>query len=215
LPVERATRAPIIEMKKLFLTIFASMIGISSVVFAATSVSPLDLKLKPDFEKQLECNWSMKKSLRVWVGAIEDIRQEKEVGVLVLKEESVPLTSTRPVAEILKEAIERGLKKCGYTLAVNKNQSDVVVKGLLEDFSGTSKKGLIKGQATGRAEFTLQMNLVDMTDNLSVSFAVEETQAKAISKKPKKLERILNNLLTRLTQEIFQSKHVAEWISTK
>ena len=111
LPVERATRAPIIEMKKLFLTIFASMIGISSVVFAATSVSPLDLKLKPDFEKQLECNWSMKKSLRVWVGAIEDIRQEKEVGVLVLKEESVPLTSTRPVAEILKEAIERGLKK--------------------------------------------------------------------------------------------------------
>lgn len=195
-------------MKKMWIFIILLSAG---AAFAATEVAPLNLQVQSEFDTKFVCGWKSATPLKIWVAPIEDARSEKEVGTLVIKDQETPLYSATPVTIVLEETLKKGLRRCGYTVT-GKESADVVVGGVLEDFSGTSKKGVWQGKAQGRAEFVLNLKRTETHEQFSITFSEEETQEKGISKKPRKLEKILNNLLTRLSLDVFESRRVGEWL---
>ena len=195
-------------------------LGLWSVVLCSWSASAAEpaqvqLKLNNDFKKELQCGWRGEGKQKFWVGTIEDAREEKSVGTLVTKKEEVSVESNRPVAEVIQSALEQGLKDCGYKLVSDKEEADYRLTGRIDLFSGSSKKGIFKGEAEAKAELTLHLARASNNEEYSVSVGVGETKKKGVSKKPKKYEEMLNRLLTRLTVDVLESRNIANWMKSK
>lgn len=199
---------------KITFLIVALAAGFASL--SAADTPTLNIQLKPDFDKELKCVWKSKNPATFWVGEIQDLREIKQVGVMINKEQETPVYSSAPLAETLKKALGRGLLQCGFAETPNKETADFWLTGSLQEFSGSSKKGFFKGKAEGKAELTVNLkHAVEAGQELSVSLAVSGEQSKGISKNPKKFETFLNNLLTQLTLEVFNSKQISEWIASR
>ncbi|MBI5299223.1 MAG: hypothetical protein HY877_02855 [Deltaproteobacteria bacterium] len=187
-------------------------ITISALVSASDVPTTLNINLiASNFDSEFHCDWKSQKPLKFWMGPVEDARPLKEVGILLIKDDETPLQSSRPMNVLFQEALQKGLNKCGFAQVKQEDLADIVVRGRLDEFSGTSKKGFFKGEAKGKAEFTLNLSSPHTHEEFSSTFGVEENQKKGISKNPKKLEKILNNLLTQLTLDVFHSRQVSEW----
>ncbi|OGQ48588.1 MAG: hypothetical protein A3H42_04725 [Deltaproteobacteria bacterium RIFCSPLOWO2_02_FULL_46_8] len=202
-------------MKKIFLN-FGVVFFAAASLFAADVPTTLNINLvASNFDAEFHCGWKSQRPLKFWMGPVEDARPTKDVGILLIKNEETPLQSSRPMTALFQEALQKGLNKCGFTQVNHEDLADIVVRGRLDEFSGTSKKGFFKGEAKGKAEFTLNLSSPQTHEELSTTFGVEENQKKGISKNPKKLEKILNNLLTRLTLDVFHSRQVSDWFASR
>ncbi len=195
-------------MKKIFCM---SVLFFSITLLAAEPVQVL-LKLDDNFKSELKCGWKSETKQKFWVGILEDARSEKEVGTLITKKEDIAVNASKPINEAIQEAFQNGLKGCGYLLVSNKEEADFWLTGRVDEFSGTSKKGFFRGKAEGRAEVTLDLVRTANKGEYSLSLSVGEFQKKGVSKKPKKVEEMLNRLLTRLTLDVLESQNIANWM---
>lgn len=195
-----------------FVCIVSLIIGFN--LFALSDAPPtLDIALvSSTFDSQFRCAWEGGRGLKFWVEPVSDERRDKTVGVLLVQDRETPLQATRPVSIVLQRALETGLNKCGFLKSNQRDTADILVATRLTEFSGTSRRGLLKGKVEGRAGLVLNLSGPNISTPFSASFEVAETRVKGVSKRPKKLEKTLNNLLTQLILNVFDSRQVEKWI---
>lgn len=181
-------------------------------MLAAETPTTLNIQLKDDFAKQVQCKIHSGRSLKFWLDKVEDARASKTVAMMMNAEE-IPLQSTQPMAEVVAQSLREGFKKCGLTLVGDRSAANVWVTPKLETFSGTSQKGWLKGKINAEAQLTLTFVSPKTGTDYSEVITVEEEQKKGISKKPKKIEEMLNSLLTRLTLQVFESTQANGWLA--
>lgn len=211
---------------KIFFRIF---FGISFFLFAATSDAvaessvaaegdffPITLTLDRASFANAECRWNPPAPVSFWVGEITDARSKEALGWVADKKSLTGETEVRsrtPLNAVFKASLEDALSRCGHRLAARSNEAKIRLSGTIQEFSGSSKKGLTKGGVKGHVHFTLRLNFPSHHDELELTFDREENWARPVAKKPKQLEKLLNNLLTRLMEDILESKNVNEWLS--
>jgi len=172
----------------------------------------LDLQVASDFAGQLQCNLSGH-SRTFWIDPVEDKRSSPVVAVLLHNDQETPVYSEKPLEVVLTKALKEGFEKCGLKTATHRQAADIWVLPRLEKFSGASKKGWIKGEAKSEATLTLQFVAHKKGTDFSETVSVGEEQKKGISKNPKKLEKMLNVLLTRLASQVFESSTPNTWLA--
>lgn len=153
-------------------------------------------------ENQIDrCRQVKAGTLPLYIKAVTWKSPSRAVGLVKEKDQNIEVGSQGRLEEVVLASLKAALIKCGFVLSpLPDNAIEVKVK--INDFFVKSINEGFVGKTTGTADFTMELARPETATYLSSNHALEMDYKAGPSRKIKRLEKILNQILVDVLNDI-------------
>lgn len=177
-----------------------------------TLASDLVLDLAPVDSQKIDRCYSLKKgTYPLSIGSVEWKQQEKNLGLVKKKNETIVVSSAKDVSSLIKESLQTTLKNCGFVFSDKEPHMKMDV--VIEDFFVKTENDGVVGKGFVNTEVALSLTPSDRDLNYQITLGKESSIKTSPFAQKKRFEKLLNEALVEMCNELATSKSFYEAVS--
>lgn len=140
-------------------------------------------------------------TLPLFIQSVTWQSSDRSVGLIKDKEENTPVKAQGRLEEIVKTSLENALTKCGFVLEPSPEKAIVLAVKIDDFFVKSVNEGLV-GKTTGTVELTIDSSRPGTMMYSSSTHGFETDYKTGPSRKLKRLQKVLNQILIDVINEV-------------
>jgi uncharacterized lipoprotein YajG len=183
------------------------------ILFAnQTLANDLVLDLAPVGSEKIDRCYSLQKgTLPLTLDSIEWQQQEKKLGFVKKKNETIVVSAAQDVSMLIKESIKTTLQHCGFTFS--DQEPNIKVNLSVQDFFVKTENDGVVGKGFVNTEIVLSLKPSNRDLNYQITLGKESSIKTSPFAQKKRFEKLLNEALVDMCNELATSKSFYEAIS--
>lgn len=182
------------------------------LITAQTLASDLVLDLAPVGSEKIDRCYSLQKgTLPISFGSVEWRQQEKNLGVVKKKNEAITVSSAQDVSMLIKESLKTTLQHCG--MVFSEAEPNIKMNVAIEDFFVKTENDGVVGKGFVNTAVTLSLKPSNRDLNYQITLGKESNIKTSPFAQKKRFEKLLNEALVEMSNELATSKSFYEAIS--
>ncbi len=185
--------------KKIFLALAFSLLS-----FSAHAINSVNLEaVKP--EQIDRCQMVKAETLPLMVGEITWDSPDRSIGVTTTKDGSHPVTLNTELEKTITESFNSLFAKCQFK-AGTKGQPAIVLDIQVQDFFVKAQNDIVVGKTEGTSRIIISFNNSKNDTYATDNYSVEREYKTGPTKKLKRLEKVINQILVDTLNEVAASR---------
>lgn len=174
--------------------------------------SDLILDLAPVGSEKIDRCYSLQKgTLPLSFGSVEWKQQETNLGVVKKKSETITVSSAQDVSMLIKESLKTTLEHCG--LVFSETEPNIKMNATIEDFFVKTENDGVVGKGFVNTAVTLSLKPSNRELNYQITIGKESSVKTSFFAQKKRFEKLLNEALVDMSNELATSKSFYEAVS--
>ena len=146
-------------------------------------------------------------TLPLYIQSVSWTSLDRSVGLIKDKEENIPVKAQGRLEEIMKTSLKNAFAKCGFVLNPSPEKAIVLVVRIDDFFVKSVNEGFV-GKTTGNVELTIEYSRPGTVMYSSSTHGFETDYKTGPSRKMKRLQKVLNQVLVDVINEVAFSETV-------
>ncbi|MBF0107435.1 MAG: hypothetical protein HQM16_19170 [Deltaproteobacteria bacterium] len=189
----------------LFFFCLVNLIGFCLVANAETESFA---ELQTVFDQSIDrCRTLPQNVLPLYIQSVEWNSPDRAVGVIKAKDTNAQVRLNGRLEDIFKDSLKNAFSKCGFKLSESSSNA-VVIKASIKDFYVKAANDGLVGKSTGSVDLTLTYTKANAEQYATSQHSFETEYKAGPSRKLKRLEKILNQLLVDVINDVAFSETV-------